>query len=175
MENLLWALPVLALCACGGGNTTTNAGTNPVDSTTLSTPAIDLASYDLPLLFTAPDKQLTGGAEPLVRWKEETGQLEITAGDHFGMAITEEPADIPRVKADLERDLLRKNTVLRETPDLIVYRSEFPDDASLVFIHFHRVLSVGERTFTIQDLEGPRFNEQDVDRMLTSLAPKLPS
>ena len=96
--------------------------------------------HGLPLLLTAPDKELTGGADPSIIWKDETGTLAVGAGEHFGLEIREEPADIPRLKATLDRDLLRRNTVVREEPDLLVWRSEFPDDPSLVFIHFYRVL-----------------------------------
>jgi hypothetical protein len=62
----------------------------------------------------------------------------VQAGEHFGLVITEGPADMARLKGDLERDLLRKNTILQETPDLLIFRSEFPDDTTLTFHRFHR-------------------------------------
>ena len=101
--------------------------------------------------------------------------MEVKAGDHFGLVITEEPGDIPRLKAALDRDLLRKNTLLRETPDLLTYRSEFPDDASLVFMHFYQVIKAGDRAFVVQDTEGQPFNQQDIDRMLAAVSPKPPA
>lgn len=108
----------------------------------------------------------------MVSWKEETGQLIIKAGDHFGLAIIEDVGDVARLKADLDRDLLRKNTILREVPGRIVYKSEFPGDAGLVQIHFYQVLSAGVRTFVVQDLDADTYTEQDVDRMIGCLVPK---
>ena len=176
MKHVCWALPLLFLFACGNGKADVAKAQPSADSAAAALHAvIDLVAYDMPLLLTPPDKQFTGGADPVIQWKEETGRLEITAGDHFGMAITEEPGDLARLKADLDRDLLKKNTVVKETPDLLIFRSEFPDDPSLVFLHFYRVIAAGSRTFTVQDIDGSRFNEQDVDRMVSSLAPALPT
>ena len=108
-------------------------------------------------------------------WKDETGILEVRAGDHFGLTISEEPGDIPRLKASLDRDLLRKNTLLQETPDLLTFRSEFPDDPTLVFMHFYQVVRAGDRTFVVQDVEDRPFNQQDIERMLAAISPKPPA
>jgi len=161
-------------CACGTGPASEqNAGTAIGDSVAHAT--IDLAGHGLPLLLTAPDKELTGGADPSIIWKDETGTLAVGAGEHFELEIREEPADIPRLKATLDRDLLRRNTIVREEPDLLVWRSEFPDDPSLVFIHFYRVLKTDGREFTVQDADGPPFNEQDIERMRTAISAKPPA
>jgi hypothetical protein len=175
MKHLLFALPFV-LMACGDGKFDAAKAQAAADSARVqATPALDLAAYELPLLLTAPDKQLTGGAEPAIHWRDESGQLEITAGDHFGMAIAEEPGDLARLKADLDRDLLKKNTLLTETPDLLIYRSAFPDDPDLVFVHFYRIVRSGDRSFVIQDLDGKPFNQQDIERMVASVGPKQPA
>ena len=169
-------LALVLLAGCGGATDQATDGTPAADSAAVaSAPPIDLASHGLPLLLTPPDKQLTDGQEPAIVWKDETGTLEAKAGDHFGLVITEEPGDIPRLKAALDRDLLRKNTLLRETPELLTYRSEFPDDASLVFLHFYQIVKAGDRTFVVQDTEGQPFNQQDIDRMLAAISPKPPA
>ncbi len=169
-----YLFPILALAlsaGCGGGAEQPTDGAPAPDSTPVATiPPIDLSSHGLPLLLTPPD-----GQEPAIVWKDETGTLEVKAGDHFGLVITEEPGDIPRLKAALDRDLLRKNILLRETPDLLTYRSEFPDDATLVFMHFYLVIKAGDRAFVVQDTEGQPFNQQDIDRMLAAVSPKPPA
>jgi len=175
MKPCIMVMALFALASCGDGKSDAakqlaaqadrEAVVNARDT------IIDLAKYDLPLQLTVPDKQLTGGAEPEIVWKEETGRLEIKAGDHFAITITEETADIPRLKADLDRDLLKKNTVIKETPDLLEYKSEFPDDPSLMYIHFHRAINAGQRSFVVQDADnGVRFNQQDVERMIGAVA-----
>lgn len=173
------AFAALLLVACGGDGTPGTDASNTDTTATAPAPAtgqvVDLAAHDLPLVLTAPEAQLTGGLAPEVVWKDQTGLLEIRAGEHFGLTIVEEPGDIARKKADLDRDLLRKNTIMKETPDLLVYRSEFPDDPSLVYIHFHQVVNAGDRTFVVEDIAELRFNEQDVERMVAAIAPKQPA
>lgn len=171
MKHLLPGL--VLLLACGHGATDPNNPAPDGDTTAVSVPApIDLTAHDIPLLFTPLDQQLTAGDSATITWKEETGQLIIKAGDHFGLAIIEDAGDVARLKADLDRDLLRKNTILREVPGTIVYKSEFPGDAGLVQVHFYQVLSAGGRTFVVQDLDAHTYTEQDVDRMLACLVPK---
>ena len=60
--------------------------------------------------------------------------------------------------------MLQKHTVIEESPEKLVYRSQFPDD-QLVFIHFYQIVQMDGRTFTVQDNEKGRFNETDVARM----------
>jgi hypothetical protein len=175
MKHLLWALPLLGLIACGDGKADAAKQLAEQRDSTAAPAVIDLSAHDVPLLLTPPDKQLTGGMDPTVAWKEEAGVLEVRAGDHFGMQITEEAGDLARLKADLDRDLLKKNTVISETPEMLIYRSEFPDDPSLMFIHFYQVRKVGDRTFVAQDVQDLRFNEQDVQRMAASLGTLPPA
>ncbi len=176
MKNPLPALALGLLVACGGGADQVVDSAAPADSTaTPAGPAVDLANHGLPLLLSAPDKQLTGGQEPTIVWKDETGSLEIRAGDHFGLMVREEPADIARLKADLDRDLVRKNSVLHETPEMLTYKSEFPDDPSLVSMHFYQVVNAGDRTFVVQDIDGQTFNQQDIERMMAAVSPKPPA
>lgn len=175
MRTLIAPLTCSLLLACGQPDGTAGDRTVNDSTSTAAAPAIDLSTHGLPLLLTPPHKQLLGGMDPTIVWKDETGTLEIRAGEHFGLVIREEPADIPRLKAALDRDLLKKNSVLRETPDLLVYRSEFPDDPDLVYLHFYQVVQAGDRSFVIEDVDDKAFNQQDVDRMLAAISTKAPA
>jgi len=176
MKHSTTLFAMALLVACGDVTGPAADGNPATDSTAAATlPPIDLAGHGLPLLLTPLDKQFTEGQEPAIVWKDETGTLEVKAGDHFGLVITEEPGDIPRLKATLDRDLLRKNTLLTETPELLTYRSEFPDDAMLVFMHFYQVVKAGDRTFVVQDIDGQPFNQQDIERMVAAISPKPPA
>jgi len=158
------------MASCGGQRD--GAGQEAADSTavanTVAPAVLDLAPFDTPLMIELGDLATLGVDSPTVKWNEEFGHLEVNAGDHFGMLITEEPADLPRLKADLDRDMLRKHTVLEEGPEKLVYRSEFPDDAG-TYIHFYRTVRVGDREFVVTDVEERRFNEADVARMVGSI------
>lgn len=135
---------------------------------------LDLSAFDMPLAVSLPE-MLTPDADSTYGravWNEEFGQLRVKAGDHFGLTITEDMGDIARLKADLDRDMLRRHTVLQEAPDRIVYRSEFPDE-DLVFVHFYRVIEVEGRTFVVEDMAEGRYNEQDVARMLDAVRPSV--
>ncbi len=126
-------------------------------------------------MLLPPDPLTTGGAAPTIVWKDGPGVLEIKAGDHFGLTIAEEPGDPARLKAGLERDLLQKHVVLTDTTDLVVYRSTFPDDPALVFIHFYQVIRAGERQFVVQDADGARYNASDIRVMQRCLVVKPPA
>ena len=175
MKHLIPALVLILLTACGDVPPAAEpiAGTDTTDAPVA--PAIELSSHDLPLLLVPPDKLLNGGQDPTIVWKDETGTLEVRAGDHFGLMIREEPGDIARLKATLERDPLKNNAVLRETPELLIYRSEFPDDPSLVFMHYCQVVHAGDRTFVVQDVDDGTFNQQDIERMMAAISPKPPA
>lgn len=133
---------------------------------------LDLQAFDMPLVVSlpemlTPDEDSTYGKAV---WNEEFGQLRVKAGDHFGLTITEDEGNIPRSKADLERDMLRKHSILEESPEHIVYRSQFPDE-DLVFIHFYQVITVEGRSFVVEDMAEGRYNEADVARMTKAVRP----
>jgi hypothetical protein len=174
MKHIPLLITVGLLSACGEKAPTADASIGTASMAPAAAP-IDLSSHGLPLLLNLPEKQLMGGAEPGIVWKDEIGTLEVRAGDHFGLMIREEPGDIPRLKAALDRDLLKKNTVLKETGDQLLFKSEFPDDPSLVFLHFYQVVTTGDRIFVVQDLDGQTFNQQDIERMLAAISPKPPA
>ena len=84
---------------------------------------VDLGRYDMPLIVDLGDPATLGVDTPMVKWNEEFGRMEVSGGEHFELTISEEPADMARLKADLERSMLQQNTVLEETPEKIVYKS----------------------------------------------------
>lgn len=171
-------LPILAsvlLFACGNG-----AENEPVESPAPTAEAavierIDLTSVDLPLLLTPPDAAVLAGDSVMVTWNEEFGHVAITGGEHFGLIITEEPGDLQRIKGDLDRDPLRTHTIIEETPSKLVYRSSFPDDADLVFVHFFQLLEADGRQFVVESDPMGRFNEADIARMAASISMKQPA
>jgi hypothetical protein len=161
------------LASCGDGKKeAAEAAATATEQT--STWLIDLGEHDVPLEVDLGDRATLGVDSASVAWNEEFGELRVNAGERFSISISEEPGDIARLKADLERDMLRRHTVLEETPEQVVYRSQFPDE-DLVFVHFYRVITVGDRTFVVQDAAEGRFNEADVQRMVASVRLKQAS
>lgn len=175
MRSLTVITLAALLASCGSNDTGTIEDPRAADSSTaVSGTVIDLASFDVPFAVDLGDITTLGVDTPEVRWNEEFGHLEVNAGEHFGLTITEEPADLARLKADLDRDMLREHTVVEETPEKLVYRSQFPDK-DLVFIHFYQLLHVGDRTFVIEDRAEGRFNEADIARMAMAVHLQLPA
>ena len=173
MKYVLSVMVLGLLVACGDGKKEA-AEAAAAGSTAPSSWVVDLAEHDMPLEVDLGEKATLGVDSFSLAWNEEFGELRVNAGDHFAIAISEEPGDIARLKADLDRDMLRKHTLIDETPDKVVYRSQFPDE-DLVFIHFYRVVPVGDRTFVVQDAPEGRYNEADVQRMVNSIRPKQAS
>lgn len=161
----LLLLIVGLLSACGDGKK--EAAEQLADDTATEMPAawvLDLSTHDMPLTIDLGDRSTLGVDSATVVWNEEFGWLEVSAGERFMLTITEGPGDIERLKADLERDMLQKHTIIEETPVKVIYRSQFPDE-DLVFVHFRQVITVGDRTFVVEDVREGRFNEMDIARM----------
>lgn len=158
--------------ACGDGKADAARKMAAAADSVRQAAVVDLEVHHLPLLLEMPD----GLQAPGMVWKDEVGKLEIRSGDHFAMDITEAPPDMARLKADLDRDLIRRSTILKETPDLLLYRSEFPDDTSLVYFHFYRSINASGRSFIIEDAQVEKpFTLPDVERMAAAIQPKKPA
>lgn len=170
MKSSIFCIASLVLFAACGGSEGSATDTPPADSAAaeITSPnALDLSQFDMPLLVNVPES----GTPPVAIMNEEMGRVEVRAGDHFGIAITEMQPDFARLKADLERDMLLKNTIVQETPELLLYRSEYPDGAG-TFMHFMQLVMQGGRTFVVEDLPDGRFNESDAKAMMTAVTAK---
>lgn len=166
MRSALTFLPVLLLlfAACGDGKQEVADALAAQDSTA-TVLSVDLGPQDIPLFVELGDAATLGVEAPTVVWNEEMGRLELDAGDHFAITIVEESGDLARLKADLDRDMLQKHTMIEEGPGKAVYRSQFPDD-ELVFVHFYQLIETPDgRAFVVQDNTKGRFNEADIARM----------
>lgn len=159
----------LFLAACGDGKSDAAEKIAAVADSARMANSVDLGQYQLPLMLEVPE----GTPAPSMVWKDQTGLLEIRAGDRFAFTISEAPADMERLKADLDRDLVKKNTIMKDTPELLIYRSEFPDDTTLVFIHFQAAVQAAGRSFVLQDVRNDAaFTMEDVERMVGSVHAK---
>lgn len=170
MEQRVLAAAVMLLAGCVGGGPQRAAA----DDAPRASVVIDLFKYDIPLVLQLGDPSTLGVGAPTVQWSEEFGHLRVDAGDHFGLLVTEGPGDLARLKSDLARDMLRVHTVIEESADRLIYRSEFPDDAG-TYIHFHRSVQVGGRHFVVTDVDDKRFDEADVRRMIGAIANREPA
>lgn len=132
--------------------------------------SIDLSEHDLPLILEI-DPNMLAADTVAVEWNEEFGHLEVTVGPKFSITIIEGEPEMERLKASLNNDPLRTTTIIEEKPDLIIYRSQFPDD-DLVFTHFYQVVRAGDRTFVVESNDQGHFNEQDVRRMVGAVLPR---
>lgn len=162
----------LLMSACGDGKSDAAKQMSAAADSARAAAFVDLAEYHMPLRLEMP----TGAPEPTLVWKDAAGKLAVRAGDHFTIEISEAPADLERVKADLDRDLLKKNTIVQETPDLLIYRSEFPDDTTLVFYHFDQWIITDGRSFHVEDADdGSSYTLEDVTRMAAAVQVKTPA
>ncbi|MFZ1688447.1 MAG: hypothetical protein WAU70_13540 [Flavobacteriales bacterium] len=162
---LIASLMILVSC----GESTSSSTELPSDDSAVAaaTNNIDLAQHDMPLLVNVPET----GTPAMAVMNEEMGRMEVRAGEHFGIIITEMAPDFARLKADLERDMLLKNSIVEETPELLLYRSEYPDGAGTI-MHFMQVVKSGARTFVVEDLPDGRFNESDAKAMVDAVRTK---
>ncbi len=169
MRQALQLFAALFLAACGRGGGTVNGPVADDSAGVAMSMPFDLAHLGLPLQVLVPGPDELEGDSLVVRWNEATGTLELRAGVHFGLDITEGVGDLARLKAALARDPLQKHEVLEEGPDHLLYRSTFPDPA-LVFVHFMAVVRADGRAFEVRDDPSGRFTEADVRRMAGAVA-----
>ncbi len=160
------------MVACGDGQANAAKQIAAAADSIKAAANIDLAANQLPLTVQMP----LGLPAPTLVWKDEIGKLSLTSGDHFALEIYEAPPDMDRLKADLDRDLLKKNIIIQESPDLLVYRSEFPDDSTLIYFHFHQLINSGGRSFIVEDADdGHTFSQEDIQRMAKAVQAKNPA
>lgn len=170
-QSILISLTTVAFiqASCGDGRFDAAKRMAAAEDSARSAARTDLSVHQIPLVLEIPG----GVPSPSIVWKDAAGKLEVRAGDHYALEIQEAPSDMAGIKADLDRDLLKRNSIVEETPDLLVYRSEFPDDTTLVFHHFHRSITVGTRTFQVSDTRnGTPFTLEDVRAMAASVLPR---
>ncbi len=178
MKSILPLLILVLLASCGDGKADAARklaeaqAQADAEAAAVEPYLLELEAFDMPLVVSLPE-MLTPDVDSTYGraiWNEEFGHLRVKAGDHFGLTITEDEGDIARLKADLERDMLRKHTVLEESPEHVVYRSQFPNE-DLVFIHFYQIIRVDGRSFIVEDMTDGRYNEADVARMAKAVRP----
>ena len=167
---------LLLMAGCGDGKADAARELAEQEAASTSGATVDLGRFDLPLVVVlppngAPENDSLFG-QP--RWVEDFGHVELHAGPHFGITIAEEEGDMARLRSTLERDMLRTHTILEETPELLVYRQQFPDE-DLVFVHFYRIIETQGRTFVVESHGQGRYNESDVALMREAVQPATAS
>ena len=175
MRTILCGLVALALIACGDGKADAVNDRESIDAASGRTKVVDLAAYDLPFTVMFPDQRSLTDTVPTLGWNEEQGWFGAKLGERFNLRIIEGPADLGRLKRDLDNDLLRTHTLITDQSDLVIYRSEYPDDPSLVFIHFFQVVAHDGRQFVIESDPEGQFNEADIRQMVEAVKAKIPA
>jgi len=176
MKPFIPLLVTALLTACGDGKS--EAAKRLAEDEVPAEPAytLDLDPFGIPLVVDLPEVPAPDADSTYAKadWVEEFGHLRVRAGARFALTITEDDGNIPRLKADLERDMLRGHEVLEETPDRLVYRQTYPDQ-DLVFVHFYRTVVAGDRTFVVESAAEGRFNEADITRMANAVRVREPA
>jgi hypothetical protein len=173
MKHMYCLFALLLFTACGDGKADAAKAYEDGQNEVKEQPGkvLDLSPFDMPLMVELPTTPVNGDqGESEPEWNEEFGHLRISCGEGFGITITEDAGDIQRLKADLDRDMLRKHTIIGEEDGLVIYRLQFPDE-EIVFVHFYQVVRSGARTFVVESMSGRRFNEAEVNRMTKAVHP----
>lgn len=125
---------------------------------------LDLSQYGMNLTMLVPDSTI-GTLEVTA---QSYGDIEIRVGNYFQVKIAP-GGDLALKKSDLEGDLLFKTTILKEDPNMIIYKSDLPD-GSKSFHHFYMIMNVGGANYEIRDIEdsGESFSEAIVNKMVES-------
>lgn len=148
---------ILIFSACNSGSTDDSTGIQKVHKGMMM---LDLTDKGLPVTIIVPDSttgELTINATSY-------GDVEIKVGDYFQIKFTPS-ADMALLKSDLQADLLWKTTILEDTPELLLYKSELPD-GSKVFFHFYAVVDIGGAKYEVKDISGgEQYPESAIRKM----------
>ena len=150
----------LFLSAC---SSKTNSNQEEDATATESMLEFDLSAFGTQAIILLPDTTLS----PLETTILPSGELEIRVGKGFQVMIAE-GGDIELKKSDIETDLLYKGTVLKQTDNSLLYKSELPD-GSLSFHHFYVIKEINGNMYELSDIDnGEPFSENEAEIMLKS-------
>lgn len=168
MKNLFlfFAFTTILFSGCNGNKE------NPEDSAIgQGMMELDLSQYGMNLSIFVPDSTI-GTLEVTA---QSYGDIEIRVGTYFQIKIAP-GGDLALKKSDLEGDLLFKTTIIKEDPNMIIYKSDLPD-GSKSFHHFYMIVNAGGANYEVSDIgdSGEAFSEAIVNKMVEaahSLKPK---
>ncbi len=167
MKYLTLSIMVL-LAACGGsGEESDDAETVMVEDTHPMMERMDLTEYGFPFSIWVPSSERTN-TDPSSEFDDSFMHLKIVAGTNFQMIIRQEPAMLDRLKMTLENDILRTHEYLTDEPQLLVYKSTYPDE-ELSSVHFYYAFEVNGEPYVAEDVKEVDLDETAVQEMLRSL------
>lgn len=125
---------------------------------------LDLSQYGMNLSLFVPDSTV-GTLEVTA---QSYGDVEIRVGNFFMLKIAP-GGDLALKKTDLEGDLLFKTTIVKEEPNLIIYKSDLPDGSNS-FHHFYMIVNAGGANYEVRDIDdsGEAFTEAIINKMVES-------
>ncbi|MEY3398318.1 MAG: hypothetical protein RL220_912 [Bacteroidota bacterium] len=104
---------------------------------------------------------------------ENTGELDINAGDNFGLRVIQESRSVEQFRQDMQAMSLFSMRIVEETPELLIYQTLLPDGTAH-FFHIYATRIINGVPYTIRSAPESDFTEADVVRMkeaLNSLRP----
>lgn len=126
--------------------------------------SLDLSKYGKPFSIFVPDTITS----KLSIEEKVNGALEIRVGNHFGISINEQAADIELKKQDIKEDEVNKlKTFLVENPNAIMWQSAITNDE----YHFLINQKIGNAEYSFEDIlssESKNFSKDAVQKMFDS-------
>ncbi|MDZ4822489.1 MAG: hypothetical protein SH856_03420 [Flavobacteriales bacterium] len=99
-----------------------------------------------------------------IHFNDASGELEMKAGEDFGLVMTEGKPNLAYIKKDLEEDLMWKVKMVENDSRKIVYQRHLPD-GSAYLMQFIQHIQLAGKDYTVRTAPQGSFNEQQLEVM----------
>lgn len=111
--------------------------------------------------FALP-KDLVMMYPPEIRFNAVLGQLEIRAGKHFMLDVSQDPFSIQTLKAELNQEQLFDYVFHEEGDDALTYEGVLPSGESYCYHHCAR-LNLSGQTYKVSTAPEGVYSEQHIE------------
>lgn len=106
---------------------------------------------------------------PEISLNGATGDLHIQLGEQFWIVASQEKADIPQIKSDINDDMLFTNRIVEETANSILFQRILPDGTTYDF-NFCSFGDIGGKPYVFKTCEEGEFSIESVNRMRQAIS-----
>lgn len=159
------------LMSCGGAangdqdaNQDATGKTDSADANYEGMVKVNLSDYNVPAEIYIPGEKEGKATINETSW----GSVEITVGDNFGIEIVPFGMSKEDKKTELDGDMVYQTEYIKETDNMIIYKSSIKDSEVAPEMRFFIQKTVGDDTFEIKSMNDKAFNKRAVDVMVKS-------
>ncbi len=123
---------------------------------------VNEAGYNFELIW--PKLLVDQHINPVIKYNEVNGLLEVKGGKKINMEITDEAINLDTFKKELDDNQMFSYKFFEETPESFIYQAILPDGTSYYY-SFLQQKTIRNKSYLIKNKENEEFTLQDIKRM----------